>query len=504
MLFDAYMMVDWSAAGVPRTGRDSIWVHVLDARGDRLALDNPATRTHATDLIADWAKRLAARGRRLLVGFDFPFGYPAGLAACLGTDGWRAVWDHLTRELDDRDDNANDRFRLAADLNRRLSDGPAPFWGCPEAAAGPYLASRRAAAGCGLPARRVVERRVPSASPTWKLYTTGSVGSQMITGIPRVAALRRDPELAPVTRIWPFETGLAAPARGVGVVLAEIYPSLVPPARLPGFPKDAGQVVAIAEHFRGLDQTGRLAAAMAGPSDLAADERRLVETEEAWILGVGDPEPAPEPPPTDAAQIYRVSFARVRAATALGHLPGELHPLALRLVHTTADPAIVEELAAAPGAVAAARAALASGAPILCDAEMVAAGITRRFLTADNPVLCPLNDPAVPGLAERLGLTRSAAAVELWRPHLAGAVVAVGNAPTALARLLELIARGAPRPAAILGFAVGFVGATEAKAALMAQRRVPWIALGGRRGGSALAAAAVNALARGEPEDVAP
>src|SRR5260221_947983 len=238
-------MVDWSAAGVPRTGADSIWVHVLDARGDRLALDNPATRAHATAMIADWAKRLVARGRRLLVGFDFPFGYPAGFAAAIGTSGWRGTWDHLRRHLDDRDDNGNDRFRLAAALNQQLSNGPAPFWGCPDGAAGPFLAGRKLGGWSGLPDRRLVEQRVPAASPTWKLYTTGSVGSQMITGIPRVAALREHPDLAAVTRIWPFETGLAAPDRDTAVVLAEVYPSLAPPTRLPGFPKDAGQVVAI-------------------------------------------------------------------------------------------------------------------------------------------------------------------------------------------------------------------------------------------------------------------
>jgi precorrin-8X/cobalt-precorrin-8 methylmutase len=197
----------------------------------------------------------------------------------------------------------------------------------------------------------------------------------------------------------------------------------------------------------------------------------------------------------DPAEIYRESWRAVAAATDLSGVPPDLHAIALRIVHAAADPSLAALLRASTGAVAAARQALAAGAPILCDAEMVASGITRRFLHAKNAVHCSLNDPTVPALAERLATTRAAAAVELWRPHLAGAVVAIGNAPTALFHLLDLLRDSAPRPAAVLGFAVGFVGAEEAKAALMAQTTVPWIALAGRRGGSALAAAAVNALA---------
>jgi precorrin isomerase len=202
----------------------------------------------------------------------------------------------------------------------------------------------------------------------------------------------------------------------------------------------------------------------------------------------------------DPAEIYRESWRAVAAATDLSGVPPDLHPVALRIVHAAADPSLAALLGATPGAVAAARGALAAGAPILADAEMVASGITRRFLRTGTDVRCTLNDPAVPDLAQRLATTRSAAAVELWRPWLNGAVIAIGNAPTALFHLLELLADGAPRPAIVLGFAVGFVGAEEAKAALMVQTAVPWIALAGRRGGSALAAAAVNALAAGSED----
>jgi len=198
-------------------------------------------------------------------------------------------------------------------------------------------------------------------------------------------------------------------------------------------------------------------------------------------------------------EIYRRSFAIIRAEAPLDTLPADLAQVAVRLIHACGMTDIVYDLAASPDAVTAGRTALRAGAPILCDARMVAEGITRSRLPAANDVLCTLHHPDVPALASRLGQTRSAAAVELWRPHLAGAVVAIGNAPTALFRLLELLAEGVPKPALILGFPVGFVGAAEAKAALVLQSQgVPFLTLHGRRGGSAIAAAAVNALAREE------
>lgn len=197
----------------------------------------------------------------------------------------------------------------------------------------------------------------------------------------------------------------------------------------------------------------------------------------------------------DPAEIYRQSFAAIRRAVDLSALPDDLAPVALRLVHATAMPEILDDLFATPGAAQAGRDALARGAPVLCDAEMVARGITRNRLPRDNDVLCFLNEDSVPSLAKSVGTTRSAAATTLWQPHLAGAVVAIGNAPTALFRLLEGLAEGWPRPAVILGFAVGFIGAAESKAALIEDSfGTPAIALRGRRGGSAMAAAAVNAL----------
>lgn len=194
----------------------------------------------------------------------------------------------------------------------------------------------------------------------------------------------------------------------------------------------------------------------------------------------------------DPAAIYAESFRQVRASTDLSGLPRALHGVALRLVHAIGDPALVQDLQWSRGAVEAARAALRQGSPIYSDCEMAAAGITRARLPAQNEVRCTLNRPDVPALAEQLGTTRSAAAVEAWETQ--GAVVTIGNAPTALFHLLERLAGGAPVPACILGFCVGFVGAAEAKQALI-ESPYPFIALAGRRGGSALAAAAVNALA---------
>ncbi|WP_407314827.1 precorrin-8X methylmutase [Pseudomonas sp. nanlin1] len=198
----------------------------------------------------------------------------------------------------------------------------------------------------------------------------------------------------------------------------------------------------------------------------------------------------------DGQEIYRNSFAIIRAEANLQGIPADLEKLAVRVIHACGMVEVVEDLRFSPGAGKAGREALAKGAPILCDARMVAEGITRARLLGDNPVICTLKDERVPGLAKALGNTRSAAALELWRPHLEGSVVVIGNAPTALFYLLEMIDAGAPKPALILGFPVGFVGAAESKAMLAADSRgVPFVIVQGRRGGSAMAAAAVNALA---------
>lgn len=201
----------------------------------------------------------------------------------------------------------------------------------------------------------------------------------------------------------------------------------------------------------------------------------------------------------DPDAIYRRSYQLIRQEADLSRFPPDFHPIALRLVHAVADPTILADLIWSNGAVAAGRTALGTGAPVLVDARMVAHGIIRSRLPAGNAVTCLLDDPAVLALSRQHKTTRSAAALELWVPLLDGAIIAIGNAPTALFRLLELIEEGAPRPALVLGFPVGFVGAAESKAALAANRLgIAYVALAGRRGGSALAAAAVNALAQDE------
>ncbi|MFG3495912.1 precorrin-8X methylmutase [Streptomyces sp. NPDC047928] len=198
----------------------------------------------------------------------------------------------------------------------------------------------------------------------------------------------------------------------------------------------------------------------------------------------------------DGAEIYRRSFATIRAEADLAGLPADVSQVAVRMIHACGMVDLVRDLAYTPRVVSRARAALRAGAPILCDAQMVASGVTRKRLPADNDVICTLSDPSVPGLAAELGTTRSAAALELWRDRLEGSVVAIGNAPTALFHLLEMIAKGAPRPAAVLGIPVGFIGAAESKDALAdSELKLDHIVVRGRRGGSAMAAAAINAIA---------
>jgi precorrin-8X/cobalt-precorrin-8 methylmutase len=487
-LFDHYVIVDWSAASVPKTGRDSIWICHRGPDGERC--DNPPTRHLAKTRLAEILAGVAARGERAVLGFDFPFGYPAGFAARLDLRGapWRALWDELARLVHDREDNGNDRFRVGAQLNRRVSGGRFPFWGCPPGYLDEFLGPRHhnGHAEGGLDERRLIDKWMVGAQPCWKLAYTGSVGSQSLTGIPVVRALRDDPRWKACARIWPFETGFKPP-NGAQIVFAEVWPSWWRKeirADL-GPPHDRAQVRSVAAIFAEADRAGELAAWFAGDPGLSAAQRRIVEAEEAWTLGVMAPRRPRYAYLRDPAAIYRRSFALIRAEADLTRFPPGLRPMALRLAHAAGDTAILDNLAWSPGAVAAGRRALAAGAPILVDSLMTKSGIT-----AGN-VICTL--PEVTASKT----TRSAAAVDLWGPHLAGAVVAIGNAPTALYRLLELIAEGAPRPALILAFPVGFVGAAEAKEALIEfGGGLPYVTLRGRRGGSALAAAAVNALGR--------
>jgi precorrin-8X/cobalt-precorrin-8 methylmutase len=542
-MFDTFVMVDWSAATVPRTGRDSIWVCWHAPNGEKLA--NPPTRHAAKELLGDWLAAALVRGERVLLGFDFPFGYPAGFAGRLGLSGapWRAVWDEIATLLEDSEENQNNRFKIAAELNRRVSDGCFPFWGRPPGFDTPFLGPKhhRRHDSDGLAERRLVDLHIPTAQPCWKLLGAGSVGGQALTGIPVVRALRDDPRWIGSACIWPFETGLCAPANG-SVVIAEVYPSLWAVSPGADEPKDAAQVRSVARFFAERDRAGELGTLFAGDPSLTQEQRHRVETEEAWTLGVTAAKQRPIPVPRiaatlthpalragsplsrtartagegaerseagegngarvtylrDPAEISRRSFALIRAEADLSPFPPALRPLALRLAHAAGDITILCDLAWSRGAIAAGHKALAAGAPILVDSTMVAAGVSRKGFPAGNPVICTLRYSETAALAAAQGTTRSAASADLWRPYLARAVVAIGNAPTALFRLLEILAAGAAKPALVLAFPVGFVGAAEAKAALAAfGHGIEFITLHGRRGGSALAAAAVNALASG-------
>jgi len=296
-LFSAYIIVDWSAASKPTTGADSVWIGVLkrDVRF-RMAFEsyNPATRGEAEarlNLILDDLKK---RGERALVGFDFPLGFPRGLAAGLKLPGeapWRAVWDQVDKMVKDKADNTNNRFGVASEINRRLTGGPFPFWGCPPKDALTTLQPKRTRAHGpdDLPEFRHTDLAAKGAASIWKLYYNGSVGGQAILGIPAVR--RQKLARGEALRAWPFETGFKALSEadlaGVEVVLAEVYPSLFKAQGAPGEVKDLTQVRATAEHFARLDEANKLGALFGPPKGTAADTVLDAEREEGWILGAG-------------------------------------------------------------------------------------------------------------------------------------------------------------------------------------------------------------------------
>lgn len=326
MFFDVYLAVDWSGRSAPSPARpspDSVWVAEYD--GTR-SVPGPVhtwylrTRHDCEQWLRQRLVDHVERGRRVLAGFDFPFGYPAGFAAALGLGDrhgpppWRLIWDELDRMTEDAPDNRNNRFEVAAVLNRRCTGGsrppsaPGPLWGCPRALAGPwlqptspaypYLAGRQP-----LPRLRRVERSAPGTQPGWKLMGAGSVGSQCLLGIPVVSRLRSDPRLRHLTWIWPFETGFTGtpdddtfPDDGTFIVHAEVWPGTVArhlPAgertpALHGQPemiKDEAQVRAVVRWLHSADRSGSLGELLAAPARLPAGPRGDVLNEEAWILG---------------------------------------------------------------------------------------------------------------------------------------------------------------------------------------------------------------------------
>ena len=293
-LFNAYVIVDWSAASKPTTGADSIWIGVFkrDVRF-RLTFEsfNEPTRTSAearlNALLADFKKR----SERALVGFDFPLGFPRGFAAALKLKGdpWRAAWDELGKRVVDKPTNVNNRFNVAAQLNRLLTDGPFPFWGAPvKDVQTTLMATKSRGHGPGdLPEFRHADLAAAGAASIWKTYYNGSVGGQAIMGIPVVRRLKD--ARGDAARVWPFETGFKALGEadlaGVAVVFAEVYPSLIKAPALPGEVKDQTQVRVTAEHFARLDEAGKLGGAFGPAKGSAADIVLDAEREEGWVLG---------------------------------------------------------------------------------------------------------------------------------------------------------------------------------------------------------------------------
>ncbi|QPM91031.1 hypothetical protein PSAL_022740 [Pseudooceanicola algae] len=522
-LFDTHVAVDWSARSAPspaKPSKDAIWFAVV-RDGAAETPEYHRTRADAIKALKALLLRERAAGRRVLVGFDFPFGYPSGVAERIcGTPSGLALIRWFAEAVEDGADNSSNRYEVASRINA-LYDGVGPCWGRSSEWDFPQIpVTAKARHGTDHPPeRRIADSQAKGAKTVWQLAYAGSVGSQVILGLPALHALRNDPALAGDLAIWPFDTGLA---RGdAPVVLAEIYPSLLQrqaqAAQAEDEVLDSAQVRVSAAAFAALDAAGSLAPLFAGSPELGPEEQDRVAREEAWILGLGHeaallaavPLPMKAPKPRtkttapmrpylkDPAAIYAQSFATVRREARLDRFPEGLDRLAERVIHACGMIEVADRLAFTPSAYTAGRAALAAGAPVICDCEMVGAGIIRRFLPG-NDVLVTLNDPRTPDFADRLGTTRSAAAVELWRDRLEGAVVAIGNAPTALFHLLEALDGGAAKPALILGFPVGFVGAAESKAELAANSRgCDFVTLRGRRGGSAMASAAVNALASG-------
>lgn len=300
-LFDRYIAVDWSAANSPKRGKDSIWIGELGPEG-RVESQNPPTRHAAMASITN--RLLAARqsGERIMLGFDFVFGYPRGAATAITTSLsdtsalvgeqqalWSQLWSALAAAVTDTPDNTSNRFHLAEAINLRLADGP-HFWGHPHQHSYAALHPRRpTTAYANIPERRLAERYVRSAQPVWKLTGVGSVGSQAMLGIARLEALRTDPRLSDHIAIWPFETAFADDL-SKPITIVEIYPSLFPVIEADGLPRDRAQVEVASSRFAELDRANLLATVLSPPPGLAAAEREILLTEEGWIAGAGHTE----------------------------------------------------------------------------------------------------------------------------------------------------------------------------------------------------------------------
>jgi hypothetical protein len=288
-LFDRYIAVDWSAANTPKRGKDSIWIGELSLEG-RVPSENPPTRHQAMMSITNRLLTACQRNERIMLGFDFVFGYPRGASAAIaGTPDWRSLWRYLAASVVDGTDNQSNRFQLAETINLGLADGP-HFWGHPHQHSYPGLNPKRpTTAYVTIPERRAAERFVRSAQPVWKLTGVGSVGSQAMLGIARLEALRTDPRFAAEIAVWPFETAFANELTKP-ITIVEIYPSLFPVTEADGLPRDRAQVEVTTTRFAELDRAGLLGTVLSPPPGLSADERAILLTEEGWIAGAGHTE----------------------------------------------------------------------------------------------------------------------------------------------------------------------------------------------------------------------
>ncbi len=305
MLFDAYAFIDWSSRtgrGPVRPRKDSIWMGLACRRGEPTAR-YCRTRAEATEAVRAFLVEALGRGERVLVGFDFPYGYPSGFAAAAGcgSPAWHATWNAVTARLEDGEDNRSNRFVVAEAFNRVVR-GPGPFWGRPVPSRfrpTPYRDGERPALeptspgfpfalseGGALERLRVCDRRLKGTQECWKLFGAGSVGSQALTGIPRVHSLRFDPALAGASTVWPFETGFTS-AFEAQVVHAEIWPGVVEDlvAQRTEAIRDEAQVLAMCDWARGLDRRGELGTLFERPAGLAPAELRAILREEGWVLG---------------------------------------------------------------------------------------------------------------------------------------------------------------------------------------------------------------------------
>lgn len=304
-LFDAIVMVDWSSASRPSRGRDSIWLGTGCWSSDEFMLDeavNLATRREAEAAVVELLERYVADGLRVLVGFDFPYGYPSGFARAIGcADGiapWRDVWTGLRDRIQDDARNLNNRFEIASDVNREISEGPGPFWGCPTSKATQYLERGHKdrwdfpypTSGGVLERLRITEGRLSGVQETWKLLGQGSVGSQALVGIPCVARIRDHPSLSNRSGVWPFETGFSpnpVPNSGPFVLHGEIWPGAVRLSEGLHPVRDAAQVLTLAKELASLDSSRELSHWFETPFGLNDAEIQSCLGEEGWILGAG-------------------------------------------------------------------------------------------------------------------------------------------------------------------------------------------------------------------------